>query len=174
MSIPETVMLMHNIGESPSKQPHIAANYNTRDEVANATGTLTFDGVYKNVYENRDLLEGRDVILFVMGDYIGKDNSFDKGMPREEYCTLKEIVELEKMGCKVGWHTWSHRDLTTLSDEEIQREITPFEGFPTDYFAYPYGRYNDRVLRLVEQKYGSAFSVDATDGTILSIPRAYV
>jgi hypothetical protein len=73
------VRLCHNIAESPSKQAHIQANYNTREQVASCGDRLTFDGIYTNVRENRDILKGREVLLFVVGNTIGGDNAFDVG-----------------------------------------------------------------------------------------------
>ena len=133
-----TTYLLHNIGNLKN------ANYNTREEVLKAEGLLTFDGVYKNVWENRDVLEGKDVILFVMGDYVGKDNSFDTKMPLEELCDWNQIMDLViNYGCHLGWHTWSHRDITKLSYDEIRNEVTP--PFPMDYFSFPYGKFNQSV-----------------------------
>jgi len=133
--------LLHNIGELSNR------NYNSRGEILAANGVLTFDGVYRNVWENRDILQGRTVILFVMGDHVGKDNSFDRKMPLEKMASWDEIVDLCRMGCRLGWHTWSHRDLRKLNDEELTKEVTP--PWPMDYFAYPYGRFDERVENAV-------------------------
>lgn len=165
--------LLHNIGESPSPKGHIKSNYTTRQKVHDTDGKLTFDGIYKNVYENRDLLVGREVILFVMGDYVGKDNSFDVGMPPEKFCTWDEIMDLhENYKCKLGWHTKSHRDLTLLTDEELIEEIKP--PFEMDSFAYPYGKYNQRVIDVVKKYYKDAYSVNETSGDQYTKPRWYV
>ncbi len=138
--------LLHNIGDI--RHP----NYHTREQVLNSTEPLGFDGIYLNVYENRDVLVGKTGIFFVMGNYIGLDNSFDlKHVPRlERYCTLDQIKEMcEEFDFEIGWHTWSHPDLTKLSKEEIIKEITP--PFPMRYFAYPYGRFNDLAVECVKE-----------------------
>jgi len=164
--------LLHNIGESPSEAPHIKSNYNTIEEVLSAEGILTFDGIYKNVYEQKENLH--DIILFVMGDYVGADNSFDTGMPLEHYCTWEEIEEMEEeCNAEIAWHTWSHPDLTTVSDEQLKKEVTP--PFKMKKFAYPYGRYNERVIKAVKDAgFEEAYSVVATDGTKWTIPRSYI
>lgn len=161
--------LLHNIGDLD----HV--NYNTREEIAACEDLLTFDGVYRNVYENRDILKGKQVILFVMGDYVGKDNSFDRGMPLEQLCTWKEIEELVKeLGCEVGWHTWSHRNLKKLSDDEVRKEVTP--PFPMDSFAYPHGRYDKRVIRIVKEVgFARAYGAGKyCGGTHFEIKRRYL
>lgn len=165
--------LLHNIGETPVNNPTIASNYNTRQEILNCNEDLSFDGIYLNVYENRDVLKNKKVTLFVMGDYVGEDNSFDKGMPLEKYCTWKQINELVEQGCELGWHTWSHRDLTKLSKSEIIKEITP--PFPMEVFAYPYGNYNEEIIELVKQAgYKKAYSSTQGNDNPYSLKREYL
>lgn len=163
------MFLLHNVGDI--NHP----NYTSREKILNSKGVLTFDGIYKNVYENKEILKGRDVIFFVMGDYMGKDNTFDlPHVPKlEKYCDWDEVIEMvTEFGAELAWHTWSHRDLTTLSEQEIIKEITA--PFPMKSFAYPYGKYNDLVLKLVKERYEKAYSVYATDGTEFTIPRSYL
>jgi peptidoglycan/xylan/chitin deacetylase (PgdA/CDA1 family) len=98
-----------------------------------------------------------------MGDYVGKDNSFEypKEVPAiEQYCTWEQIQEMcDKYDFKIGWHTWSHPDLTAITRHEMVKEIAP--PFPMDYFAYPYGRYNQVVLECVQQAgFKQAWSVN--------------
>lgn len=152
--------LVHNIGTIKHE------NYNTREEIEACTDTLGFDGVYLNVYENRDVLQGKEGVFFVMGNYVGKDNAFDlPNVPRlEKFCTWEQIFEMARdYGFKVGWHTWSHPDLTQLSTAEIMKEVRP--PVPMKFFAYPYGRYNQRVIECVRLAgYEAAWSV--TQGTL--------
>ncbi len=161
------IYLLHNIGEP------INSNYNSPEQISASRGELTFDGIYKNVYEHRHILKDRDVTLFVMGNYVGKDNSFDKPMPLEKYCDWNEIMELVNIGCKLGWHTWSHPDLTTLSYEEVLKEVTP--PFPMESFAYPYGKFNDTVIKAVKEAgFKKAYTVVSGDETDYQIPRFYL
>ena len=91
----------------------------------------------------------------------------------EKYCTWDEVIEMvTEFNAELGWHTWSHRDLTTLSEEEIRKEITP--PFPMKSFAFPYGKYNDLVLKLVKEQYEYAYSVFNTDGANYTISRHYL
>jgi hypothetical protein len=167
----QLVYLLHNIGERHN------SNYNTRDEILKTPidSVLTFDGIYLNVYENHDILLGREVIFFVMGNYIGKDNSFDIGQPFERYCNWKQIREMsERIGAKIGWHTWSHPNLTTIkSDMDVIKEITP--PFPMDHFAYPYGDVDDRVARLVKEVgFTTGWSVTQGDDSQFKKRRKYL
>ncbi len=139
--------LAHSIGIV--KHP----NYNTREQILSCNEPIGFDGIYKSVYDNQDVLEGKSGIFFVMGNYVGMDNSFEYPIhvPQiEQYCTWSEIREMtEKYNFVLGWHTWSHPDLTQIPRSEIVKEVTP--PFPMDFFAYPYGRYNQTVVDCVKQ-----------------------
>lgn len=151
--------LLHNIG------PYNHPNYNTREEILACNEPLGFDGIYLNVYENQEILEGKTGTMFVMGDFVGKDNSFDLAhVPAlERYCTFDQVIELcGRYGFDLGWHTWSHRDLTQLSREEIMKEITP--PFPMDSLAYPYGTYNDLVIECVKEA-GYTYAYSVTQGS---------
>lgn len=166
--------VFHHIGESPSTDPRIAANYNNIDQILSTTGPISFDGVYESVWDNRDALKDRDVYLFITGNYVGKDNSFDTGMPLVRFLDWERLNQLENnYGFILGWHTWSHPDLTKLAEDEISREITA--PYPMSYFAYPYGTFNETTKRLLKQAgYKKAWST--TQGNIdqYSLYRGYV
>lgn len=148
------IFLLHNIGTEST------SNYNTREQVMRQEGVLTFDGVYESVYYNADVLEGRTVLLFITGSYVGKDNSFDEGQPPERFCSWEQLIELEQAyNVTFGWHTWTHRRLTELSDEEVWSEITPPRWLNVSKFAYPYGSHDARIMGIVSQMYEEAYSV---------------
>lgn len=59
-------------------------------------------------------------------------------------------------GWEIDSHTLTHRDLTTLSDPDLRRElrgsrarITRLLGQPASFFCYPSGRYDARVVQAV-------------------------
>ena len=110
-----------------------------------------------------------------MGDYVGGDNSFDFGQPYEMLCSWEQIDELVKdYGCKLGWHTWSHPDLTKMDNfEEILNEVTPPRRMK--YFAYPYGRFDKTVVEAVEMAgFKEAYSVHQGDGSEFKRNREYL
>jgi hypothetical protein len=60
---------------------------------------ITFDGVYRNVYQYAfPILEefGFPFELFVIGSHLGGDNGFDTVEPRCEFCTLDEVREMQE------------------------------------------------------------------------------
>jgi peptidoglycan/xylan/chitin deacetylase (PgdA/CDA1 family) len=73
--------------------------------------------------------------------------------------------------CTIGAHTVSHPALTTLSDEEIRKEMS--EGKkkieekikkPVKHFAYPFGNWDNRVALLAMEQYNT--SVLASGGLV--------
>lgn len=167
--------LVHNIGPKPANRD-VAPNYTEPWAIESANKRLTFDGVYENVWLHRDLLRKKHQapILFIMGDYVGKTNEFDRPMPLEKYCNWDQLFDLVlNYGCEFGWHTWSHRNLVTLSDELVRKEVRP--PFPMKYFAYPYGDVDARVANLVrEAGYELAFSVNQGNDLPFQINRQYL
>lgn len=161
------MILLHSIGE------RINSNYNTLDEILETNEPLSFDGVYQNVYLHREALIGKDVTLFVMGEYVGKTNEFDNPQKIEPLCTWDELFDMEEMGFQLGWHTWSHRDLTTLTPKEIGEELKC--PFPTTLLAYPYGKFNETVISIAKDMgYTHAYSVTDGDGSAYQLTRHYL
>jgi peptidoglycan/xylan/chitin deacetylase (PgdA/CDA1 family) len=166
------LILLHNIG------PRLNSNYNTPEEILACDEPLSFDGVYMTVYDNRELLRGRDVTLFVCGDHAGKDNAFDAPhLPNfrlEKFCTIEQVLELASdIGATVGWHSWTHRNLCELSDAEVRAEVE--QPFPMTVFAYPYGNVDARVAKIVQEAgYDDAWSVTQGNGGPFQRRRKYL
>lgn len=74
---------------------------------------------------------------------------------------------------EIANHTYSHPDLTTLSDEEVRQEISKGEQAitlvtgqtPRPFFRFPYGARDNRVMKLLnEQGYRSIYwTIDSLD-----------
>lgn len=164
------MILLHRIGK------RINSNFNSIEEILELPKRtpLSFDGIYRENLEFFPLIKDRDVTLFVMGKYVGCNNSFDAGQPYAEFCTWPEIERLStEFGFEVGYHSWSHRDLTQLSDFEVQLEVIP--PLPMRSFAYPYGNVDERVARIVQRcGYQCAYSVTQGDDSQFQLKRRYL
>lgn len=161
--------LCHSIG------PKISRNHNTLDEILACKEPISFDGVYRSVWDNRHALRGMDITMFFMGEYIGSSNAFDNPVKVEYYCTFDELLTLrDTFGFKLGFHTWTHRDLTKIDNyEEIIEEITP--PMPCESLAYPYGNFDKTVLDAVrEVGYKYAYTVYQGDGSPHQLLRTYL
>jgi len=161
--------LLHQIGDRK-----YGSNFNNLSEIINCYDVLSFDGIYESVYQNYKHLKGKRIVFFVMGKYVGLDNSFDVGQPLSKYCTWDQVREMaEYLHASIGYHSFSHPDLTKLSDAEVIQEISP--PFPMNFFAYPGGVVDARVAKLVQEAgYTEAWSVNQGDGSQFQKKRTYL
>lgn len=154
------VAVFHRIGE-----PNRETFTNSIEQILNYHGLITFDGVYQSVWEHREQLpEG--CILFMAGNSEGK-NGF---ITRQQLLTLADEYD-----CLLGWHTYTHRDLTKLTDDEIRKELDAPAWYPRGFFAYPFGEYNERVIELVKEAgYREALSTTQGNEDAYSLHREYL
>lgn len=117
---------------------------------------LTFDAGYDNGVLSKilDVLKEKEVksTFFITGDFI----------TREKELVLRIVEE----GHLIGNHTWGHKDITTLSKEELQSELGRLEEAYYDLtnqkmmkiFRPPAGKFNREALqRLKELGYHTFF-----------------
>lgn len=64
-----------------------------------------------------------------------------------------QVVEMDRAGNEIGGHTINHEDLTTVSLEEMLRQLNNSKahmeaklGHPTYALSYPFGAFNARVM----------------------------
>ena len=87
--------------------------------------------------------------------------------------TVHQIRSLMAAGWEIDSHTLTHPDLTTLDDTRLRRELVDSRrqlrrrfGVTADFFAYPAGRYDDRVVAAVKAAgYRGATTTDPGLGT---------
>ncbi len=142
--------------------------------------TVTFDDVYKSVFENAVPILTRKNIpftVFITPSFLDK-----KGyLTRED---LKALVDMPL--CTVGYHTLNHVGMREFADESaVQEAIDPATfnaefGISCEYFAYPYGsRYMcpARVRKVVaESVYKAAFGTvhSGTNKHMIERERFYI
>ena len=90
--------------------------------------------------------------------------------------TDADVRKLVDSGWELGAHTFTHPDLRTLDDAALRHEIagskTEIErrfGVPVDFFCYPAGRYDRRVIAAVRRA-GFLGATTTLEG--LATPRA--
>jgi peptidoglycan/xylan/chitin deacetylase (PgdA/CDA1 family) len=114
---------------------------------------ITFDDGYRDVLWHAAPVLHRlqmPAIEFVITDRIsGTDPSF---------LTWPQLTRLEKLGVAIGSHTVTHPDLTSLSSAQAwtelsasRRTIEQHLGHPVQWFAYPAGAEDARIVALVRQ-----------------------
>jgi peptidoglycan/xylan/chitin deacetylase (PgdA/CDA1 family) len=90
-----------------------------------------------------------------------------------------ELREHAARGIAIGSHTVSHPHLTTLSDDELRRELNESKREiedrlrrPCEDFAYPYGEHDVRVRAAARAAgYGRAFALRGAKSDAYAAPR---
>jgi peptidoglycan/xylan/chitin deacetylase (PgdA/CDA1 family) len=114
---------------------------------------ITFDDGYRDVYYKASpvlqRLGFRATAYVISGRISNGDPSF---------LTWSMLRALEARGIEVASHTVSHRDLTTLSTPAALSELTNSRralerrlGHPVQWLAYPFGRYDGRIVQLARR-----------------------
>jgi len=151
---------------------------------------VSFDDGFQDFYGNAfPVLQRYSIpaVLFVVSDLVGKSNEWmhRRGFPRREMLSWPQLRELKDGGITIGCHTRTHPRLPEIADEpsrladEIggaRHVLQDALGTEVDYFAYPYGLFDDRVRSVVsEAGFKAACSVRAgfnqPDSDILSLRR---
>ena len=132
--------------------------------------TITFDDGYQSVYEQAfPILQhfGFSATVFLTVGKKGERIALERlpSMEGRSMLSWGEIKEMHRCGIAIGAHTLTHPDLTRLDFTQARIEILRSKeiienvlGEAVNYFAYPYGRYDNRNRQLVRQHFVCACS----------------
>lgn len=123
---------------------------------------ITFDDGYKDIYTNawpilqKYNLKGNS---YIISGWIGGDVYMNNDM----------ITQIHNSpNFEIGSHTVTHRQLATLSNEDIEYEVSQSKQdlenllkTNIDVIAYPVGSYDNRVLNIVSKYYKYGLSTDS-------------
>lgn len=146
---------------------------------------ITFDGVYSNVARCAlPILRkwGYPFELFVIGDWVGRDNTFDQHVePSARFASVEELDALCAAGGRVQWHTRTHGRLADLDPDALALELTPpdplrerFKDRNLRWFAYPHGEHAPHVRDALPARFDGAVSVDQGSNDRFALPRREV
>ena len=119
---------------------------------------ITFDDADETVYKQAFPIMrnfGFTAIVFVISGYVGKMNSWDANLGgiASKHLSWKQIKQLANAGWEIGSHTVTHRDLSGLSLEEVQRELQLSKQVieqnverPVRFISYPFNRFDRRTI----------------------------
>jgi len=123
---------------------------------------ITFDDADESVYYNAfPILKtyGFKATLFVISDFVGKENSWDANLGGiySKHLEWEQIKKLSNDGWEIGSHTATHRDLLGLSKCEAEQEINLSKemiaekvGKPIHFLSYPFNRFDDTIIALAQ------------------------
>lgn len=144
-----------------------------RIELPEGAFLLTFDDGFLGVYEHATPVLRKlnwEATVFLVSNLIGKRDVWcEAHNPSGATYALMDashLRELQTQGFRLESHTHNHADLPTLDDAALVAELAASRatlqdllGTPVDYLAYPFGRYDERVLKAAQQAgYRAAFS----------------
>ena len=152
------------------------ANSSPRHRLA----AVTFDDGYQGLFEFAwPLLKklGIPATVFLVGNAPSGEEVFwweSNSLSADPVPVYKKpaawhtIAAAAKDGLQLGAHSLSHRSLSTLDDHELNQElvasrdvIRQHTGVTAEFFAYPYGLWNDRVRDAAcRAGYRAAFTLD--------------
>ncbi len=114
--------------------------------------TLTFDDGFKSIIPavEYSLKKGFTTIAYIISDYIDK----------EGFLTKKDIKYLRSIGCIIGSHSKSHRDLSKVGKDllnveliESKKVLEKIIGEEVNHFSCPYGIHNKYLIRKAKTIY---------------------
>jgi peptidoglycan/xylan/chitin deacetylase (PgdA/CDA1 family) len=123
---------------------------------------LTFDDGFRSVFEHAFPVLARHRLpatIFVVANTLAPEApqvNWVDDPPLRPLATLglEEVQEMQEAGIRVGSHSYAHQDLTSLSDEECERDLRASRQLLEDQLetritllAYPLGLHDERVRR---------------------------
>jgi len=138
---------------------------------------ITFDDGTVSAYEaTLELVEsGASSSHFIIPDRVNRKDA--------NSMSWAKIRELESAGVEIGSHTLTHPNLIQLGDKQLEEELTVSKqiledklGKPVTSFAYPYGKYDKRIIAAVANSgYSCAFTTRhlyaSRNSDVFQIPR---
>ena len=122
---------------------------------------LTFDDGYAALVREALpclLAHGFSATVFAVSGKLGGTNDWDAERPGEALASAEDLRVLADAGFEIGSHGATHRALTELSDEELEREtagsradLERLVGGAVVSFCYPYGNFDGRVVEAVRR-----------------------
>ena len=142
-----------------------AVQANERERVTRGTTVLTFDDGFSSLYDHAlPILKQYRLpatVFLVAATLTAQGKAVDWVDYPPSYplrtLNLDQIREMQHAGMTFGSHSWSHRNLTELSDHECRNDLSDSRelleellGQRVRFLAYPRGLHDARVRRLAE------------------------
>ena len=184
------VKAFHKQMQLMKKMGYVAVNLNKMNSKnVKKKFVITFDDAYQNIHTYAmPILKELDytATCFFVCNYINKFNSWDlntKYYQKLPIMTDAQIKEWNDNGFEIGSHSLDHSILNNLDEKEIMTQLNESKEYfkknfdiNVESFSYPYGKYNQKIIKFVEKFYKfavttkrSRFKFNKFD--LLEIPR---
>lgn len=109
--------------------------------------SVCFDDGFRGILDCKDELLSMGIrpTIFIAPALIGQDN----------YLNWHEILELQSCGFVFQSHTWSHKKLPEVPENELEHELGDAKKYisdklsrPVSQLCFPQGRFNNRICDL--------------------------
>ena len=120
---------------------------------------LTFDDGYRDFLDQAVpvLVQRRlPATVFLVTDMLGKTADWSSASNQTQLMTEEEVRQIKIDGISLGSHTLTHTDITTLNEDELERQLVASRIKLADFgetfhaFSYPWGKYTDREVIAVQ------------------------
>ncbi len=138
-------------------------------EISGKAVVITFDDARRGVYSCaypilREL--GFTAIIYIVPRWVEGEE-----IPREElysgFLNWNQLRDLALAGWGMGSHSLRHQNLISVTTEQLMRELQEADGMilrqtmqRVQSFCYPYGKYDEKVLNVVNSNYKTAVTVE--------------
>lgn len=135
------------------KLSQLVKKLQNKEEITDNLVVLTIDDGYKSFYENGLEIFKEYNYPFTMFIYVKASDQKYK-----DFLSFDELKEVAKYG-ELGFHSYAHPHLTKLSEEKLKLDFEiGIEKFEKNLnlkkedvcFTYPYGEYDDLVLKVAK------------------------
>lgn len=163
------VLMYHQFGEPASlyRIPYWTFEQQLDYLLAHGYTTVTLTQVY-DYMDGVSALPPRPVVLTFDDGFVSQWGAVQalnaRGMVGVFFITTGQphlapwqLRQMAGQGHEIGAHTITHADLTTVSNARLWSELADTRSYlaqvtgqPVDFFAYPYGAYDSRVIAAVQ------------------------
>jgi peptidoglycan/xylan/chitin deacetylase (PgdA/CDA1 family) len=130
---------------------------------------ITFDDGFECIYKNAfPILKKYNfpAIIFLVAGYCGRKNDWPDqptSIPKLMLSNWSQIKEMDRSGIEFGSHTNNHLRLDKISPHQVTEQIEVsksiiegYLGHSINILAYPYGRFNETIIKSVRSVYKGA------------------
>lgn len=146
----EQMAFIQKNGYNPVSLDQLHAYLDGKAGLPSKPVVITFDDGYRDTYE---------IAMPILRQYGFKSTLFVLTADIEQRYSWQELKEMKAAGMEIASHSYTHRELGTLSPAQQAEEIAKSKAIldknlnqDTRHFCYPNGSFNEETIRLLKEK----------------------